>query len=151
MTALVDPLSDAYLREIAAHFAALDLPYPPPQPADAAPAVLERGRRLVTEGDPARRVPACAACHGAALTGVLPATPGLLGLPRDYLNAQLGAWRNGQRQSEAPDCMAEVARALAPADVVALSQWLASQPLPARPRPASRLPAPPPLDCGPRR
>ncbi|MGE5115265.1 MAG: c-type cytochrome, partial [Betaproteobacteria bacterium] len=36
MTALLDPLSDAYLREIAEHFAALEIPYPPPQPPAAA-------------------------------------------------------------------------------------------------------------------
>ena len=147
MTALIDPLSDAYLREIAAHFAALELPYPPPQPADAPPAVLERGRRLTLEGDPARRVPACAACHGSALTGVQPATPGLLGLPRDYLQAQLGAWRTGQRRSPAPDCMAQVAQALAPEDLVAVAQWLAAQPV-ADAHPAATLPAKPPLDCG---
>lgn len=147
MTALVDPLTDAYLREIAAHFAALELPYPPPQPADAPAAVLERGRRLTLEGDPARRVPACAACHGATLTGVQPATPGLLGLPRDYLQAQLGAWRTGQRRSLAPDCMAQVAQALAPEDIVAVAQWLAAQPV-ADARPAAALPAKPPLDCG---
>ena len=34
-----------------------------------------------------------------ALTGTLPAVPGLLGLPRDYLNAQLGNWRTHQRQA----------------------------------------------------
>jgi len=46
MTALLDPLSDAYLRDIAAHFASLDLPYPPPQPSTAAPVELARGRAL---------------------------------------------------------------------------------------------------------
>lgn len=148
MTALLDPLSDAYLREIAEHFAALDLPYPPPQPALAPPAVLERGRRLAREGDAALQVPACAACHGAALTGVQPATPGLLGLPRDYVNAQLGAWRTDQRHALAPDCMARVAKALAPADIAAVSAWLAAQPVPQPAHAADALPAPAPLACG---
>src|SRR6188472_4206260 len=40
MTRLLDPLSDAYLLEIANHFAALDLPYPPPRPASAPQDVL---------------------------------------------------------------------------------------------------------------
>lgn len=148
MTHLLEPLSDAYLAEIAAHFAALDLPYPPPRPANAPPALLERGRRLVHEGDPALKLPACAACHGAALTGVQPATPGLVGLPRDYLNAQLGAWRTGQRQAAAPDCMAQVAKAMAPGDIEAVSHWLAAQPVPGPSRPAAALPAVPALDCG---
>src|SRR3954451_16455670 len=43
MTRLLDPLSDAYLLEIAQHFASLDLPYPLPQPATVPPATLQRG------------------------------------------------------------------------------------------------------------
>jgi len=78
MTQFVDPLSDAYLQEIAGYFANLDVPYPPPQPATVAPAVLARGEALVSRGDSARRIPACVQCHGQALTGVAPAIPGLL-------------------------------------------------------------------------
>lgn len=148
MTSLLEPLSDAYLREIAGHFAALDLPYPPPQAPTADAATLARGRQLVEAGDETLGVPACAACHGARLTGVQPATPGLLGLPRDYLNAQLGAWRGGERRAPAPDCMAKVARALAPQDIAAVAQWLAAQPVPRPARAADALPAPAPLDCG---
>ena len=86
MTYLIDHLSDAYLLEIAQHFASLELPYPPPQTKGASPEVLARGKALVFDGAPDRDIPACAQCHGKALTGVKPAVPGLLGLPRDYLN-----------------------------------------------------------------
>ena len=72
---LAGPVGEAYLREIAAHFAAIELPYPAPQPPTASQAMLERGRTLALQGDAALGVPACAACHGSALTGVLPATP----------------------------------------------------------------------------
>jgi cytochrome c553 len=99
--------------------------------------VLERGRTLALTGDPERRIPACATCHGKALTGVEPNTPGLLGLPRDYLNAQLGAWRTGQRRAVAPDCMAEIARRLAPEDLGAVTAWLAAEAPPANPKPAA--------------
>jgi cytochrome c553 len=148
MTALVEPLSDDYLRNIAAHFAALDLPYAAPAPATAPPAVLQRGRQLALEGDPQRQLPACAACHGAGLMGVQPAIPALLGLPRDYVNAQIGAWRTGTRRALAPDCMAQVARRLAPEDVAAVSHWLAAQPVPVPSKPAASLSAPLPLACG---
>ncbi len=87
MTYLVDHLPDAYLREIAQHFAALPPTVLPPQSSGLSAAVLERGRRLVVDGDAARKIPACVACHGARLTGVQPNIPGLLGLPRDYVNA----------------------------------------------------------------
>lgn len=148
MTQMVDPLSDSYLREMAEHFATLDLPYPAPSPVSASTQDLLRGEQLARRGDAARQLPACVQCHGAALTGVQPSTPGLLGLPRDYLNAQMGAWRSGLRRAHAPDCMATIARRLSDSDMSAVSGWLASQRLPLNPKPARALPAPLPLDCG---
>jgi cytochrome c553 len=150
MGKLLAPLDDAYLREIADHFAALDLPYPPLAAGGVDPAMLQRGERLVRQGDPARRLPACVQCHGDAMTGIAPAVPGLLGLPRDYLAAQLGAWRTGQRVAQAPDCMAQVAKQLAPDEIGALAQWLAAQPVPAQQAKAlpERGATPWPLPCG---
>lgn len=141
MTQLVDPLSDAYLMEIASYFSGLDLPYPSPAVPATTPEVLRRGQVLVTQGDAARRLPACVSCHGQAMTGVAPHIPGLLGLPRDYLNAQLGAWRTGQRRAHAPDCMAKIVAQLSAEDINAATSWLAAQPLPASSKPAPTLPA----------
>ena len=141
MNQLLAPLTDAYLREIAQHFAGLDLAYPKPQIATANVDALSRGEALVLHGDAARGIPACVQCHGEALLGVAPAVPALIGLPRDYLNAQLGAWRTGNRRALAPDCMAQIAKALAPQDIGALSQWLAAQPVPAGAKAAAGPPA----------
>lgn len=140
MTSLVDPLSDAYLQEIADHFAALEVPYPAPQPSTLAPATLQRGEQIVRQGDAARGVLACNQCHGDTMMGVAPAIPGLLGLPRDYINAQLGAWRSGKRRAQAPDCMAHVAQQLSLVDIEAVSHWLAAQPVPAGGKPLTALP-----------
>ena len=148
MTRLLDPLSEPYLLEVAQHFAQLELPYEPPPASRAAPALLERGRAIALQGVAAANLPACASCHGEALTGVQPNTPGLLGLSRDYLNAQLGAWRTGQRRAHAPDCMAQVARGLSPEDLDAVSTWLAAQPLPAQPRAVAQLAQAPAIACG---
>jgi cytochrome c553 len=148
MTRLIDPLSDAYLYEVAQYFAALDLPYPPPQPATLPAAALERGRMIATKGDAASKVPACVQCHGERLTGALPTVPGLLGVSRDYLNAQLGAWRSNQRHAHAPDCMADIAKRLSPEDLTAVAAWLASQPLPADAHPAASLMHDMPMTCG---
>ncbi len=148
MNHMVAHLSDSYLREIAAYFAAQHPPYPPPQRSAAAPAVLERGRGLALRGDQARRIPACVACHGQGLTGVAPAIPGLLGLPRDYLNAQFGAWRIGARRAVAPDCMAHIARRLSADDVVAVAAWLSVQPVPRDYVPDAASAAPLPVPCG---
>ena len=148
MTPLLDTLSPAYLQEIAQHFAALDLPYPAPPASAVAPAEVARGLQLAQQGDPAAQVPACAACHGPALTGRLPATPGLLGLPRDYLIGQLGAWQTGLRRATSPDCMATLARRMSAADVSAVASWLAAQPVPAAAHPQAASVSPAPLACG---
>lgn len=148
MTALLDHLSDAYLREIAGHFSALELPYPPPAVIAASAEQLARGEALVRRGDAARKLPACTACHGDALTGVAPDVPGLLGLPRDYLIGQLGGWQTGLRKAFEPDCMAHVAQLLEPSDISAVSAWLAAQALPADPHPITTQTEPMPLRCG---
>lgn len=150
MTYLVEHLSDAYLKEIAEHFAALDLPYPPPPSAtrSADAQALARGEALALRGDASRQIPACARCHGAALTGVTPGIPGLLGLPRDYVMAQLGAWKTKQRRAVHPDCMAQIAERLAADDVSAVATWLAAQPVPSLAQPAGAIALPLPLPCG---
>lgn len=141
MTQLIAPLSDAYLMEIAQYFSRLEVPYPAPLPAAASPEVMRHGQQLVLQGDTARRLPACVQCHGQAMTGVAPSIPGLLGLPRDYLNAQLGAWKAGQRRAHAPDCMKNVVDHLTLEDINAVASWIAAQPLPANTKPATTLPA----------
>lgn len=145
MRGLLEPLSDDYLRELAQYFSALDVPYPAPQPSTAAPAVLARGRTLALEGDASRQIAPCQQCHGKALTGAAPSVPGLLGLPRAYLNAQLGGWRTQARKAHAPDCMADIAKGLSEADVAAVTHWLSAQPVPANAKP---LPSLPPLPAG---
>jgi cytochrome c553 len=169
MVGMVEHLSDAYLMEMAQYFAQLDLPYPPPAAPKPGtpPSTLARGQALVMQGDAARGLPACTACHGAALMGVAPALqtagnlkntnpsmPALLGLPRDYMAGQLGAWQTGQRRAHAPDCMGRIAKLLTPDDVDALATWLAAQPVPTdkltgkTAKPAARLPATMPQACG---
>lgn len=126
MNWLMRNMSDDYLSRIAAHYAALP-PRSSAQPVAMSPDDAARARRLVEHGDPSRGVPACTSCHGANLAGLEPDVPSLLGLPPDYVVAQLGAWRTGVRTARAPDCMADVARALDPADFRRLGAWLASQ------------------------
>lgn len=126
MSLLMENLSDDYLRALAGHFSELPVRYAPPERAATGPAPA-----LVTHGDASRRIPGCASCHGRKLLGVAPVIPGLLGLPRDYISAQFGAWRVGTRVAAAPDCMGEIARQLSQTEVTAIADWLASQPLPA--------------------
>ncbi|MFM7331065.1 MAG: c-type cytochrome [Brachymonas sp.] len=153
MVGLVELQSDAALREMAHYFSQMDLPYPEPQAplAGTAATALQRGQQLALHGDSALGLPACASCHGANLMGVQPAIAGLLGLPRDYIAGQIGAWQTGMRRAHAPDCMAGLAKKLRPEDVSAVSTWLAAQRVPAQAKPAASitsLRAPLPLVCG---
>jgi cytochrome c553 len=149
MSHLVQHLSDGYLEEIGRYFGDLDLPYPPARPDEVPPEQRALAEALVFRGAPERGLPACVDCHGQKMAGKLPAMPGLLTLPGDYLIAQLGAWRNGLRRALAPDCMAEVAKRLRPEEVGAVARWLSAQTLPAgtRPEPASAVGALP-MRCG---
>ncbi|HXW28224.1 MAG TPA: c-type cytochrome [Xanthobacteraceae bacterium] len=148
MNYLLEYLPDPYLRQMAEYLAALRPP-PLPQAAAAVSAtLLARGRELVTQGDPAHGVPACARCHGPTFTGMEPAIPGLVGLHASYISAQLGAFRYGTRTAAAPDCMQMIAATLTENDVSAVAAWLASLPVPSDPSPVARGTLSMPLPCG---
>ena len=148
MEYMVSTLDEAYMHEIAGYFASQDVPYTThPTPA-MSPSAVARGEQLVTRGDAAKGVPACMACHGPSLTGVQPDIPGLVGLPYDYLSAQLGAWRTNTRNTTAPDCMATVVSRLTDADISAVSAWLAARPVPPDAHAAPPGSVQPPLHCG---
>lgn len=148
MTYMVEHLPDAYLHEIAQYFSQQHPTPPPAQASTAGATMLARGRQLVLQGDASQKIPACISCHGQQLAGVAPAIPGLLGLPRDYINAQFGAWKNGVRRAHAPDCMALIAQRLSDADVGAISSWLGMQVADAGARPAASIALQLPLHCG---
>lgn len=148
MNYLLEFQPDAYLQKMADYFAAQRPPLLPQPIADVSHDVLARGKSLVTAGDPAHGVPACAGCHGASFTGMEPAIPGLVGLRSGYISAQLGAWRYGTRTAAAPDCMQIVAGHLTESDVAAAAAWLSSLPIPADPAPAPQGTLPMPLACG---
>ena len=150
MVYLMQYMDDRWLGEIARWYAA--------QPAhtrrthegasmlDAAGRA--RAEQLVFDGDPTRDLPACASCHGQDLAGVEPGVPALVGLPPDYIVAQLGGWVTGARKALEPDCMAHIARAIDPADIRLLATWLSEQ----SPGPDARPAAPGslalPMPCG---
>ena len=148
MNYLLEYLPETYLRQMADYLAALRSPPPSQVAVEASPALLTRGRELVTEGDPVHGVPACVRCHGPTLTGMEPAIPGLVGLHASYISAQLGAFRYGTRTAAAPDCMQIVAAGLTEDDVSAVAAWLASLAIPSDPSAVARGTLLMPLPCG---
>jgi cytochrome c553 len=148
MNYLVAYLPDSYLREIADHFAKQRPPFAAKETVPADPVTTARGQSLVTAGDPSKGVPACIACHGAGLTGMEPGIPGLVGLRRTYIVAQLTRWRVGERHAAEPDCMKRVAARLTDTDITAVAAWLSQQAAPKDPSPESSNLVRMPFACG---
>ena len=148
MNYLVAYLPDPYLKEIAEYFAKLRPPFAPAEPSQADPTVVARGQALVTGGDGKLGVPACAACHGAGLTGMEPGIPGLVGLRHGYIVGQLTRWKVGERHAAEPDCMKRIASRLSDADIAAVAAWLSQQSPPKNPSPESSNLVRMPLACG---
>lgn len=148
MRHLTQHMSDDFLRDIARYFSALDLPYPPAPAHGLSAGQQQTAKQLVFEGAPERQIPACASCHGSSMAGRLPAMPGLLALPADYMISQLGAWRTGLRVAATPDCMAEIAKRLTNEEVSVVARWLAAQSLATGTKPEVGSSQPLPVHCG---
>jgi cytochrome c553 len=148
MNYLLEFLPDQYLQAMADYFAAQHPPLPKPAEPEVSAEILAQGQSLATQGDYNRGIPACQSCHGATLTGMEPAIPGLLGLRASYISAQLGAWRYGTRTATAPDCMQVVAGHLTEDDVKAVAAYLAARPAPDNPAPAAKGSYALPFACG---
>jgi cytochrome c553 len=148
MNHLTQLMSDDYLRDIARYFSELDVPYPLARAHGLSARQQQTAEQLVFNGAPERQIPACASCHGSSMAGRLPAMPGLLTLPADYLIGQLGAWRTGLRAASAPDCMADVAKRLTNEEVSVVARWLSAQSLPTGTKPDVGFAQPLPVPCG---
>ncbi len=130
MNYLLGYLHDDYFKEMADFFSAQRIPFARPEVAALPAADLQFGEQLVRQGDRAKAIPACVACHGPQLTGLNPGIPGLIGLQSRYISGQLEAWRAGTRRAIAPDCMRDVAARLSDAQITQVAAYLAAQPIP---------------------
>ena len=132
MTAMVVPLSDSDMRNLAAFFASQE-----PQPAapTTPTAGPEKGERLFRTGDPARGIPSCQGCHGAEARGTAVdqgpylVYPVLRGQYSPYLVSRLTNFRMGLPHDTTSDfIMSNVARTLDDDSLQAIAAWLSSLP-----------------------
>lgn len=82
--------------------------------------------RLYHHGDPARRLPACAECHGQGGEGAGPANPPLAGQPASYLAGQIEQWRRSARRNDPGNVMLDISQRLTPREAAALAEYAAS-------------------------
>jgi len=95
-----------------------------PAPGFATDAELVRlGERIWRGGIVDRRVPACAACHGPAASGIPAQYPRLSGQHAEYTATQLKAFRSNERANNKQ--MHEIARYLTDTEIRAVSDFVA--------------------------
>ena len=113
-------LSAEDMRDVAAYFAAQS-----PKPGAAKhPETLAFGRKIWRGGDSAKGVPACAACHGAAGAGLPAQYPRLAGQYPEYIEAQLKAFRAGERRNDANKMMQSIASRMSDPEIRAVADYI---------------------------
>ena len=95
-----------------------------PAAAPAAKADPARGGALYDAGDPARGLPSCVSCHGAAGNSSIVANPKLSGQFASYTHKQLVDFTTPNRQQP---IMTTYAKMLTDAEKKDIAAWLAAQ------------------------
>ena len=119
MSPVVQQLSERQMLDLAAYFShddalgALGRRWPEPDPV---------AERLAVDGDPARNLPSCNACHGAGVGGPIE-TPALIGQHEEYILNQLQLYASGERRTDVYGRMRNVARRLTPDEMARLATY----------------------------
>ena len=83
------------------------------------------GQKLWRAGDIKRGIPACAACHGPAGAGLPAQYPRLSGQFADYTEAQLKAFRAGERANDPAKMMRTIALKMTDPEIKAVADFAA--------------------------
>jgi cytochrome c553 len=134
MVPFAAPLSAQDMRDLGAHFAAqapgagIADDTAIATGANAGMKFYQVGERLYRQGDAARGIPACMACHGPAGAGNPgPAYPAIGGQQAAYVARRLEEYRAGtttEREHHQFDIMAAVARPLSDEEIQALGSYV---------------------------
>lgn len=120
-------LEPRQIQALASHFAALDGRAHAPACSDAG--AVARGAALATRGDPARKIPACTACHGPRGGPRNRLYPVLEGQHADYIALQLRLFRDRRRGgTDHAGLMRAAAARLEERDILALAAYYGSLP-----------------------
>jgi cytochrome c553 len=119
MWGMAAQLTDATIKDIAAHFAA----QPPAHGTPADPAEVAAGKKIYEEGIPAQSVAACQSCHRPNAEGNGP-FPRLAGQHRRYLEKQLEVFAVNLRANEIMHATAQTLTAL---QISQLAAFLSAQ------------------------
>ncbi len=120
MNAMVAPLSEQDMADLAAYFASQKV-----KPGKTAEDKLELGQKIYRAGNATSGVAACAACHSPTGGGNPQAKfPALKGQHAEYVVKQLKDFRSGARTNDAGSMMRGVAVKLTDAEIEAVAQYV---------------------------
>ena len=122
MLGMASPLSEQDMRDVGAFFASKSS-----LPGVADQALVEQGQKLYREGDVARGIPACMACHsidGRGNPGAM--YPQLTSQHAQYIEATLKAWHDGTSwgNDAHAQIMPGIAKKLDAKDMAALASYV---------------------------
>jgi cytochrome c553 len=86
---------------------------------------IELGQKIFRAGIADKNVPACAGCHGPAGAGVPIQYPVLGGQYAEYIEAQLKAFRSGERANDPNRMMRTTASRLSDLEIKAVADYIA--------------------------
>ena len=121
------PLAHTDIEALAAYFSTANAPRTV-IPSTASTSELDLGRRLAQQGSEAKRVQACASCHGPDGVGVLHAAPYLAGQSAEYLTSALTSFQQRTRKNDPGKLMTSVAGQLDTSDIAAAAAYFSSLP-----------------------
>lgn len=122
MSGMSAALTEEQVSDIAAYFAAQKQSN---SSAKGDKASVELGQKLYRSGDLAKGLPACAACHGPSGSGMPAQYPRIAGQFAEYTEAQLKAFRAGERVNDPNKMMRMVAIKMTDAEIKAVSDYIA--------------------------
>lgn len=121
MNGMVANLSADDMRNVAAYYAAQQA-----KPGTAkSTQTLSLGRKIWRGGDSSKSLPACAGCHGASGAGLPALYPRLAGQHAQYIEAQLKAFRSGERKNDATSTMQTIAARMTDPEIGAVADYVA--------------------------
>lgn len=122
MLGMASPLSEQDMHDLGAYFASKHS-----LPGVADDKLVKAGETLYRQGDAARGIPACMACHGPDGRGNPGAAyPQLAGQWADYVQRTLKAWHDGTTwgSDDRAQIMPTIAKRLTDADIAAVATYV---------------------------
>lgn len=121
MNGMAAPLEDADMKALAAYFSQQK-----PKLGEARDRQnVELGQKIWRGGDVSKGLPACAGCHGPAGAGLPAQFPRLQAQNTEYTEAQLKAFRAGERANDTNKMMRMIAARMSDVEIKAVADYIA--------------------------